>query len=203
MEELKEVAKGVKDTLLGIKEKPLFPSEPQPPSSTQTLVNGAPVINNANSLSAGLKGPTVVDVSLLQKNAKFNREKIPERIVHAHGSGAYGTLTITKDLSQYTKAKIFSQVGKKTECFARCSTVTFEKGSPDQVRDPRGFALKFYTEEGNWDLVGNNTPVFFIRDAIQFPDLIHSFQRDPRNNQKSMVPRFDFFSQVPESLHQV
>ncbi|MBS3768384.1 MAG: catalase [Candidatus Cloacimonetes bacterium] len=169
-----------------------------------TTAAGIPVSDNQTSLTAGEHGPTLLqDHYLLEKLAHFNRERIPERIVHAKGAGAYGTFTVTHDITEFTKAKIFSEVGKKTEVVGRFSTVAGEKGSADTVRDVRGFALKFYTEEGNWDLVGNNTPVFFIRDAIKFPDFIHTQKRDPQTNRKNDVMQWDFWSQVPESLHQV
>ncbi len=152
----------------------------------------------------GPRGPLLVqDWQLFEKLAHFNRERVPERVVHAKGSGAYGTLTITHDITRYTKAKIFSEVGKKTECLARFSTVAGERGAADAERDPRGFALKFYTEEGNWDLVGNNTPVFFVRDAYKFSDFIHTQKRDPRTNMRSPTMQWDFWSLSPESLHQV
>lgn len=143
------------------------------------------------------------DHFLFNKLAHFNRERIPERIVHAKAAGAFGTFTVTHDITKYTKAKIFSEIGKKTEMVGRFSTVAGEKGSADAVRDVRGFALKFYTEEGNWDMVGNNTPVFFIRDAIKFPDFIHTQKRDPQTNAKNDTMQWDFWSQVPEALHQV
>ena len=139
---------------------------------TLTTSSGAPVEDNQNSLSAGPRGPLLMeDHALIEKMAVFNRERIPERVVHAKGAGAYGTLTVTGDITQYTKAKLFAEMGKKTECFVRFSTVGGESGSADTARDPRGFAMKFYTEEGNWDLVGNNTPVFFIRDQMKFDNL--------------------------------
>jgi len=169
-----------------------------------TTASGIPVPDNQNSVTAGPRGPVLIqDFHLLEKLAHFNRERIPERVVHAKGTGAYGTVTITKDISYLTKAKVFSQVGKKTECFLRFSTVGGEKGSADAERDPRGFALKIYTEEGNWDIVGNNTPVFFIRDAIKFPDFIHTQKRDPRTNCKSPTMMWDFWSLSPEATHQV
>jgi catalase len=142
------------------------------------------------------------DFHLIEKLQHFNRERIPERVVHAKGSGAYGTFTVTHDITKYTKAKLFAEVGKQTETFARFSTVGGEKGSADTERDPRGFALRFYTEEGNWDLVGNNTPMFFIKDGIKFPDFIHTQKRDPQTNLKSPTMMFDFWSKTPESLHQ-
>jgi len=169
-----------------------------------TTAAGIPVDDNQTSLTAGERGPTLLqDHHLLEKLAHFNRERIPERVVHAKAAGAFGTFTVTHDITRYTKAKLFSQVGKKTDMVGRFSTVAGEKGSADTVRDVRGFALKFYTEEGNWDLVGNNTPVFFIRDAIKFPDFIHTQKRDPQTNIKADTPQWDFWSQVPESLHQV
>jgi catalase len=171
---------------------------------TLTTSAGIPVGDNQNSLTAGPRGPLLVqDFQLFEKHAHFNRERIPERIVHAKGSAAYGTLTITKDLSQYSKANIFSEVGKKTECFLRFSTVAGERGAADAERDVRGFAMKFYTEEGNWDLVGNNTPVFFVRDPFKFPDFIHTQKRDPKTNLRSPTAMWDFWSLSPESLHQV
>jgi len=169
-----------------------------------TTAAGIPVADNQTSLTAAERGPTLLqDHYLLEKLAHFNRERIPERVVHAKAAGAHGTLTVTKDITKYTKAKLFSEVGKKTEMFSRVSLVAGEKGSADTVRDVRGFALKFYTEEGNWDLVGNNTPTFFIRDAMKFPDFIHTQKRDPQTNVKADTPQWDFWSQVPESLHQV
>ena len=171
---------------------------------TITTSAGIPVGDNQNSLTAGKRGPTLLqDHHLLEKLAHFNRERIPERVVHAKAAGAHGVFTVTKDITKYTKAKIFSDVGKKTEMFGRFSTVAGEKGSADTVRDVRGFALKFYTEEGNWDLVGNNTPVFFIRDAMKFPDFIHTQKRMPQTNLRSEIMWWDFWSKVPESLHQV
>ena len=169
-----------------------------------TTAAGIPVGDNQNSLTAGERGPTLLqDHHLLEKLAHFNRERIPERIVHAKAVGAYGIFTVTQDITKFTKAKLFSEIGKQTEVLGRFSTVAGEKGSSDTVRDVRGFALKFYTEEGNWDMVGNNTPVFFIRDAIKFPDFIHTQKRNPQTNYKSDIPQWDFWSQVPESLHQV
>jgi len=172
----------------------------QPPITT---ASGIPVADNQNSASAGPRGPLLLqDFHLIEKLQHFNRERIPERVVHAKGSGAYGTFTVTHDITQYTKAKLFAEVGKQTETFARFSTVGGEKGSADTERDPRGFALRFYTEEGNWDLVGNNTPMFFIKDGIKFPDFIHTQKRDPQTNLKSPTMMFDFWSKTPESLHQ-
>jgi catalase len=173
----------------------------QPPITT---ASGIPVADNQNSVSAGERGPLLLqDFHLIEKLQHFNRERIPERVVHAKGSGAYGTFTVTHDITRYTKARLFAEVGKKTETFARFSTVGGEKGSADTERDPRGFALRFYTEEGNWDLVGNNTPMFFIKDGIKFPDFIHTQKRDPQTNLKSPTMMFDFWSKTPESLHQV
>jgi len=168
-----------------------------------TLDNGAPVGDNQNSLTVGPNGPVLVDTVLFEKSAGFNRERIPERVVHAKGAGAYGTFTVTKDITKYSKAKIFSKVGKQTKMLARFSTVGGEKGSADTARDPRGFSLKFYTEEGNWDLVGNNTPIFFVRDPLKFSDFIHTQKKDPRNNLGTHVSQWDFWSLSPESLHQV
>ncbi len=171
---------------------------------TLTTAAGIPVPDNQTSLTAGERGPVLLqDHYLLEKLAHFNRERIPERVVHAKAAGAHGTFTVTHDITRFTKARLFSEVGKKTEMFGRFSTVAGEKGSADTVRDVRGFALKFYTEDGNWDLVGNNTPVFFIRDAIKFPDFIHTQKRDPQTNTKSDIMQWDFWSQVPEALHQV
>ncbi|MED3868495.1 catalase KatA [Priestia megaterium] len=165
---------------------------------------GAPVGDNQNSMTAGSRGPTLIqDVHLLEKLAHFNRERVPERVVHAKGAGAYGYFEVTNDVSAYTKAAFLSEVGKRTPLFVRFSTVAGENGSADTVRDPRGFAVKFYTEEGNYDLVGNNTPVFFIRDAIKFPDFIHTQKRDPRTHLKNPTAVWDFWSLSPESLHQV
>ncbi len=169
-----------------------------------TSVTGAPVSDNQNSLTAGPRGPMLLqDVWYLEKLAHFDREVIPERRMHAKGSGAFGTFTVTKDITKYTKAAIFSKVGKKTELFARFSTVAGERGAADAERDIRGFAVKFYTEEGNWDLVGNNTPVFFLRDPLKFPDLNHAVKRDPKTNLRSARNNWDFWTSLPEALHQV
>ena len=165
---------------------------------------GCPVVDNQNVMTAGPRGPQLLqDVWFLEKMAHFDREVIPERRMHAKGSGAYGTFTVTQDITKYTRAKLFSQVGKKTELFSRMSTVAGERGAADAERDIRGFALKFYTEEGNWDLVGNNTPVFFLRDPLKFPDLNHAVKRDPRTNLRSAKNNWDFWSSLPEALHQV
>lgn len=169
-----------------------------------TTAAGIPVPDNQTSLTAGERGPTLIqDHYLLEKLAHFNRERIPERVVHAKAAGAHGKFTVTRDITKYSKAKLFSKISKETEVFGRFSTVAGEKGSADTVRDVRGFALKFYTEEGNWDMVGNNTPVFFIRDAIKFPDFIHSQKRDPKTNTRSDIMQWDFWSHVPEALHQI
>lgn len=169
-----------------------------------TTSAGAPIADNQNSLSAGPRGPVLLqDYQLLEKLAHQNRERIPERTVHAKGWGAHGTFTVTHDISRYTKAAIFSKVGKATQMIARFSTVAGEMGAADAERDVRGFALKFYTEEGNWDLVGNNTPVFFVRDPLKFPDFIHTQKRHPRTNMRSPTAMWDFWSLSPESLHQV
>lgn len=165
---------------------------------------GCPVVDNQNIMTAGPRGPQLLqDVWYLEKLAHFDREVIPERRMHAKGSGAYGTFTVTHDITQYTRAKIFSTVGKKTEMFARFTTVAGERGAADAERDIRGFALKFYTEEGNWDLVGNNTPVFFLRDPLKFPDLNHAVKRDPRTNMRSPKNNWDFWTLLPEALHQI
>ena len=173
-------------------------------SKKLTTAGGVPVSDNQNSITAGERGPIVFeDFHLFEKLAHFNRERIPERIVHAKGSGAFGELTITKDISQYTKANLFSKIGKKTPLFLRFSTVGGEAGSADTERDPRGFSIKFYTEDGIWDLVGNNTPVFFIRDPSKFPDFIHTQKRHPQTHLKDATMQWDFWSLHPESLHQV
>ena len=169
-----------------------------------TAANGRPVADNQNVQTAGLRGPMVVqDPWFLEKLAHFDREVIPERRMHAKGSGAYGTFTITHDITKYTRASIFNGIGKKTECFVRFSTVAGERGAADAERDIRGFAMKFYTETGNWDLVGNNTPVFFLRDPLKFPDLNHAIKRDPRTNMRSPNSNWDFWTLLPEALHQI
>jgi len=168
-----------------------------------TSTAGNLIGSNQNSLTAGERGPLLMqDYYLIEKLAHQNRERIPERVVHAKGSGAHGILTITHDITQYTKADIFSEIGKETPMFIRFSTVAGEKGAADAERDVRGFALKFYTQEGNWDLVGNNTPVFFIADPYKFPDFIHTQKRDPRTNMRWSTGMWDFWSRTPESLHQ-
>ena len=169
-----------------------------------TTVAGAPVPDYQNSVTAGPRGPLLLqDVWFLEKLAHFDREVIPERRMHAKGSGAFGEFTVTHDITRYTKAKIFSEIGKKTEMFVRFSTVAGERGAADAERDIRGFAMKFYTEEGNWDLVGNNTPVFFLRNPNLFPDLNHAVKRDPRTNLRSAKNNWDFWTSLPEALHQV
>ncbi|MBK8450428.1 MAG: catalase [Saprospiraceae bacterium] len=169
-----------------------------------TTASGRPFYEFENSMTIGNRGPILLqDYFLHEDMAHFNRERIPERVVHAKGSGAFGTFTVTNDITAYTKAKIFSTVGKQTKMFIRFSTVGGEKGSADSERDPRGFAMKFYTEDGNWDLVGNNTPVFFIKDPKKFSHFIHTQKRDPKTNCKSPTMMWDFWSLNPESLHQV
>lgn len=169
-----------------------------------TMNNGSPVADNQNSLTAGKRGPLLTqDLWLNEKLADFAREVIPERRMHAKGSGAFGTFTVTNDITQYTRADIFSEVGKKTEMFARFSTVAGERGAADAERDIRGFALKFYTDEGIWDMVGNNTPVFFLRDPRKFPDLNKAVKRDPRTNMRSATNNWDFWTLLPEALHQI
>jgi catalase len=174
------------------------------PKNKLTSINGAPVVDNFNIQTAGPRGPALLqDVWLLEKLAHFDREVIPERRMHAKGSGAYGTFTVTHDVTRYTKARLFSEVGKQTPIFSRFSTVAGERGAADAERDIRGFALKFYTEQGNWDLVGNNTPVFFFRDPLRFPDLNHAVKRDPRTGMRSAQSNWDFWTSLPEALHQV
>ena len=169
-----------------------------------TTAAGAPVPDNQNAVTAGPRGPMLMqDVWYQEKLAHFNREVIPERRMHAKGSGAFGTFTVTHDITRYTKARLFSEVGKETEIFMRFSTVAGERGAADAERDIRGFAIKFYTEEGNWDLAGNNTPVFFIRDPHKFPDLNRVVKRDPQTNMRSPTSNWDFWTSLPESLHQV
>ncbi|SAM07576.1 hypothetical protein [Absidia glauca] len=173
-------------------------------SNTLTTSSGNPVDNNQTSQTAGQRGPILIqDFHLIDKLSHFDRERIPERVVHAKGAGAHGYFEVTHDISHLSKAKFLNQVGKKTPLFARFSTVGGEKGSADTARDPRGFAVKFYTEEGNWDMVGNNTPVFFIRDPSKFPDFIHTQKRNPQTNLKDADAFWDFLSLVPESIHQV
>ena len=169
-----------------------------------TAENGRPIADNQNTQTAGVRGPvTMQDPWLVEKLAHFDREVIPERRMHAKGSGAYGTFTVTHDITAYTRASIFSEIGKKTDCFVRFSTVAGERGAADAERDIRGFAMKFYTDTGNWDLVGNNTPVFFLRDPLKFPDLNHAIKRDPRTGMRSANSNWDFWTLLPEALHQV
>jgi catalase len=170
---------------------------------TLTTASGAPIARQ-QALTAGPRGPLLMqDVALIEQMQHFNRERIPERVVHAKGSGAYGTFTVTNDVTNYTKARLFGQIGKKTDTFLRFSTVAGERGAADAERDVRGFAVKFYTEEGNWDLVGNNTPVFFVRDPFKFQNFIHTQKRHPQTNLRDMTMQWDFWSLCPESLHQV
>ncbi|SFH61739.1 catalase [Collimonas sp. OK307] len=169
-----------------------------------TTAAGAPVVDNQNIQTAGPRGPVLLqDIWFLEKLAHFDREVIPERRMHAKGAGAYGSFTVTHDITGYTKAKLFAEVGKKTAMFVRFSTVAGERGAADAERDIRGFAMKFYTEDGNWDLVGNNTPVFFMRDPLKFPDLNHAIKRDPRTGLRDANSNWDFWSMLPEALHQV
>ncbi len=169
-----------------------------------TSAAGTPIVDNQNVMTAGRHGPMLLqDVWFLEKLAHFDREVIPERRMHAKGSGAFGTFTVTHDITKYTRARVFSEVGKKTDLFVRFSTVAGERGAADAERDIRGFAIKFYTEEGNWDLVGNNTPVFFLRDPLKFPDLNHAVKRDPRTNLRSARNNWDFWTSLPEALHQI
>ncbi len=169
-----------------------------------TTLGGHPVSENQHSITAGPRGPVLMqDMHLIEKLAHFNRERVPERVVHAKGSGAYGTFTVTHDISKYSRAAVFSKIGKKTDIFLRFSTVAGEKGSADTERDPRGFAVKFYTDEGIWDIVGNNTPVFFERDPLKFPDFIHSQKRDPQTGYKVARRMWDYWAKAPEALHQI
>jgi len=169
-----------------------------------TAENGRPIADNQNIQTAGVRGPVLLqDPWYTEKIAHFDREVIPERRMHAKGGGAYGKFTVTHDVTQYTCASIFSAIGKETEMFARFSTAAGERGAAEAERDIRGFALKFYTDEGNWDLVGNNTPVFFLRDPLLFPDLNHAIKRDPQTNLRSKQNQWDFWSMLPEALHQV
>ncbi len=171
---------------------------------TLTTSFGMPVADDQNTMTAGKRGPALMqDIHLIEKLAHFDRERIPERVVHAKGAGAYGYFEVTHDVTKYTRAKFLSKVGKRTDLFVRFSTVGGEKGSADSERDPRGFAVKFYTEEGNYDFVGNNTPVFFIRDPLKFPDFIHTQKRHPAKNTKDANMFWDFLSLTPESIHQV
>jgi catalase len=174
------------------------------PKEHLTYATGAPVSDNLNIQTAGPRGPALLqDIWLIEKLAHFDREVIPERRMHAKGSGAHGVFTVTHDITQYTKAMLFSEIGKPTPVFVRFSTVAGERGAADAERDIRGFAIKFYTEEGNWDIVGNNTPVFFFRDPLRFPDLNHAIKRDPRTGLRNADNNWDFWSLLPEALHQV
>lgn len=174
------------------------------PVTHLTTDQGAPVSDNQNSLTAGPRGPLLAqDLWLNERLANFVREVIPERRMHAKGSGAFGTFTVTHDITQYTCAKLFSQIGKKTEMFVRFSEVAAERGGGDAERDIRGFAMRFYTEQGNWDIVGNNTPVFFLRDPRKFPDLNKAVKRDPRTNLRSPTYNWDYWTLLPEAFHQV
>jgi catalase len=172
-----------------------------PPRLTTTA--GAPIADNQNSMTAGPRGPVLMqDYQLLEKLAHQNRERIPERVVHAKGWGAFGTFTVTHDITPFTRAKVFTP-GTKTDIIMRFSTVAGEAGAADHERDVRGFSCKFYTPEGNWDMVGNNTPVFFLRDPYKFPDFIHTQKRHPRSNMRSATAMWDYWSLSPEALHQV
>lgn len=174
--------------------------------NAETLTNnlGEPVDNNEYSQTVGPRGPVLLqDFNYIDKMAKFDRERIPERVVHARGQGAHGFLEVTKDVTKFTKAKFLSKIGQKTQLFARLSTVVGPRGSSDILRDVRGFSLKFYTEDGIYDLVGNNTPVFFIRDSMKFPDLIHALKPDPVGNYFDLNAQWDFWGKNPESIHQV
>lgn len=169
-----------------------------------TTAFGAPVPDDDNTMTAGPRGPALLqDVWFLEKMAHFDREVIPERRMHAKGAGAFGTFTVTQDITRFTRASLFADVGKKTDIFVRFSTVAGERGAADAERDIRGFAVKFYTDQGNWDLVGNNTPVFFIRDPLKFPDLNHAVKRDPRTGLRSADNNWDYWTLLPEALHQV
>src|SRR6202012_2173076 len=169
-----------------------------------TTASGIPYVENENSMTLGPRGPILLqDFILHEKMAHFNRERIPERVVHAKGSGAFGTFTVTHDITKYTKASVFGHVGKKTDILMRFSTVAGERGAADAERDVRGFSVKFYTDQGNWDVVGNNPPVFFIRDPVKFPDFIRTQKRHPRTNMRSATAMWDYWSLSPESLHQV
>ena len=171
---------------------------------TLTTSAGAPVGDNQNALTVGERGPLLLqDYQLIEKLAHQNRERIPERVVHAKGWGAFGELKVTNDITKYTNAKIFSQVGKTTPLLTRFSTVAGEQGAADAERDVRGFSIKFYTEEGNWDLVGNNTPIFFVRDPYKFPDFIRTQKRHPKTNLRSPTAMWDFWSLSPEAIHQI
>jgi len=172
--------------------------------NVQRSSGGVPIDDNDNSLTVGPQGPILIqDMHMIDKLAHFDRERIPERVVHAKGAGAYGYFEVTHDVTKYCKAKFLNEISKRTPVFVRFSTVGGEKGTADCERDPRGFSVKFYTEEGNYDLVGNNTPVFFIRDPTKFPDFIHTQKRNPQTNLKDANMFWDFLSLTPESTHQV
>ncbi|WP_159980560.1 MULTISPECIES: catalase [unclassified Novosphingobium] len=184
------------------KPAPTQASAPSGPVPQMTRDNGAPIGSNRNSLTAGDTGPVLLeDTTLIEKLARFDRERMPERVVHARGTGAQGVFRATADLSDITKASLFGQPGKETPVFVRFSTVIHPSGSPEGMRDPHGFAVKFYTDQGNWDLVGNNLPIFFIRDAIQFPDMIHSLKPSPVTNKQDPNRSFEFFSGTPEATN--
>src|ERR1700741_4294619 len=169
-----------------------------------TTAAGVPVVDNTNIMTAGRRAPALLqDIWLIEKLAHFHREVTPERRMHAKGWGAYGTFTVTHDITRFTRAKIFNVIGKRTPLFLRFSSVAGERGAADAERDIRGTAVKFYTEEGNWDIVGNNTPVFFFRDSLRFPDLNHAIKRDPRPGLRSADNNWDFWTLLPEALHQV
>src|SRR5258705_472498 len=173
-------------------------------SKVFTNATGAPVADNTNIMTAGPRGPALLqDIWLMEKMAHFDREVIPERRMHAKGWGAYGTFTVTQDITRFTRAKIFAAIGKQTPLFLRFSSVAGERGAADAERDIRGTAVKFYTEEGNWDIVGNNTPVFFFRDPLRFPDLNHAIKRDPRTGLRSADNNWDFWTLLPDAFHQV
>ncbi|CAI2330219.1 unnamed protein product [Caenorhabditis sp. 36 PRJEB53466] len=178
--------------------------ENHPEPHVLTTSHGAPIYSKTAVLTAGRRGPMLMqDVVFMDEMAHFDRERIPERVVHAKGAGAHGYFEVTHDITKYCKADLFNKIGKQTPLFVRFSTVGGENGSADTVRDPRGFAVKFYTEEGNWDLVGNNTPIFFIRDPIHFPNFIHTQKRNPRTHLKDLNAAFDFYTHRPETIHQV
>jgi catalase len=169
-----------------------------------TSATGAPVADNTSIMTAGPRGPALLqDIWLIEKIAHFDHEVIPERRMHAKGRGAYGTFTVTQDITRFTRAKTFSAIGKQTPMFARFSTVAGERGAADAERDIHGFAVKFCTEEGSWDIVGNNTLVFFFRDPLRFPDLNHAIKRGPRTSLRSADDNWDFWTLLPEVLHQV
>jgi len=201
METVKNIVKSAVDTATSVLPESLQGSSTN--NAVLTKMTGCPIAQFKNSMSAGPTGPVLLqDHVLLEKITQFDREKIPARNVHALGTGAYGHFTVTNDISKYTIAKVFSQVGKKTPLFARFSGIFTEQGDPDTTRDPRGFAIKFYTEEGNWDLMGINTPVFNVRDAKLGPDAVHAFKRDPRTGLWNPTQTWDFTVNHPEGLHQ-